>query len=740
MGYSAEDETLIKEKWDNLLLSCTKVCKNDEDWNFIKRAFFLAKEAHAGVRRRSGEPYLLHPIAVAQIVIDEIGLGVKSVVAALLHDVVEDTEYTVEDMERIFGPKIASMVDGLTKMSGVFNADTSEQAEYFRKVLLTLSDDVRVILIKIADRLHNMRTLGSMPLNKQIKITGETIYLFAPLAYRLGLYSIKSELEDLCMKYRFPQQYAEIKQKLEESEATRREFIDKFNAPIIAALNRDNFNYEISGRVKSIYSIWSKMQRKQIPFEEIYDLFAIRIVFKPLPFPSEKTQCWQIYSTITDIYAPKPDRLRDWISMPKANGYEALHSTVMGPDGVWVEVQIRTQRMEDIAERGFAAHWKYKKATISQDEDEFDKWLKRIRVALNSPTESAVEFLDNFKLSLYTSEIVVFTPKGESRKMPYGATALDFAYDIHSKIGNNAISAKINHKLEPVTTQINSGDQIEIITADNARPKPEWLDIVTTAKAKQAIKSFMKRERQHNIERGMQMLEDKMKSLDINLSGRVLRKIIPIYDSNTKEELYSKIGAGIISLDNLDKVLKTNSKSKILKFWTLFIPNKKEEDELDDDRLADTTPAKDTGENSEPQFIIAECCKPIPGDKVVGYRDPASGNIIVHKATCDELNRLAAQYGKHIVKDEIKWSQHKAMSYLVTADIRGLDRKGLLLELAKVVSDDFNINIREVNIHSHDGIFEGSVSLYVKDTESLNAVMDKLRIIKGIESVKRRLN
>ncbi len=740
MGYSAEDETLIKEKWDNLLLSCTKICKNDEDWNFIKRAFFLAKEAHAGVRRRSGEPYLLHPIAVAQIVIDEIGLGVKSVVAALLHDVVEDTEYTVEDMERIFGPKIASMVDGLTKMSGVFNADTSEQAEYFRKVLLTLSDDVRVILIKIADRLHNMRTLGSMPMNKQIKITGETIYLFAPLAYRLGLYSIKSELEDLCMKYRFPQQYAEIKRKLEESEASRREFIDKFNAPIVAALNRDNFNYEISGRVKSIYSIWSKMQRKQIPFEEIYDLFAIRIVFKPLPFPSEKTQCWQIYSTITDIYAPKPDRLRDWISMPKANGYEALHSTVMGPDGVWVEVQIRTQRMEDIAERGFAAHWKYKKATISQDEDEFDKWLKRIRVALNSPTESAVEFLDNFKLSLYTSEIVVFTPKGESRKMPYGATALDFAYDIHSKIGNNAISAKINHKLEPVTTQINSGDQIEIITADNARPKPEWLDIVTTAKAKQAIKSFMKRERQNNIERGMQMLEDKMKSLDINLSGRVLRKIIPIYDSNNKEELYSKIGAGIVSLDNLEKVLKMNSKSKILKFWTLFIPNKKnEEDDIDDDKLNDTT-LKDTDENNDPQFVIAECCKPIPGDKVIGYRDPATGNIIVHKATCDELNRLAAQYGKNIVKEEIKWSQHKAMSYLVTADIRGLDRKGLLLELAKVVSDDFNINIREVNIHSHDGIFEGSVSLYVKDTESLNAVMDKLRIIKGIESVKRRLN
>jgi len=736
MGYTAEDEALIKEKWDALLFSCTKICKNDEDWDFIKRAFFLAKEAHEGVRRRSGEPYLLHPIAVAQIVVDEIGLGVKSVVAALLHDVVEDTEYTVEDMERIFGPKIASMVDGLTKMSGVFNADTSEQAEYFRKVLLTLSDDVRVILIKIADRLHNMRTLGSMPMNKQIKITGETIYLFAPLAYRLGLYSIKSELEDLCMKYRFPQQYAEITQKLQESEASRKEFIDKFNAPIIEALDRDHFNYEISGRLKSVYSIWSKMQRKQIPFEEIYDLFAIRIVFKPLPFPSEKTQCWQIYSTITDIYTPKPDRLRDWISMPKANGYEALHSTVMGPDGVWVEVQIRTQRMEDIAERGFAAHWKYKHATISQDEDEFDKWLKQIRTALNSPTESAVDFLDNFKLSLYTSEIVVFTPKGESRKMPYGATALDFAYDIHSKIGNSAISAKINHKLEPITTQINNGDQIEIITADNARPKAEWLEAVTTGKAKQAIKSFLKRERQNNIERGMQLLGEKMKALNINLSGRVLQKIVPIYRCNNKEELYSKIGAGIISLDDLEKVLKINSKSKKLKFWTLFIPSKTE-DEGDE-----TDPNEPNPEPAapEPQFKIAECCKPIPGDKVIGYRDPATGDIIVHKATCDELNRLASQYGKNIVKEEIKWSQHKADSYLVTTQLRGIDRMGLLLDLANVVSNDFNINIREVNIHSHDGIFEGDISLYVRDAESLSAVMDKLRKIKGIESVKRTIN
>ena len=738
MDFTPEVERFIKEKLEEQLQSCTKISKNDEDWELIIRAFFLAKEAHGGVRRRSGEPYLLHPIAVAKIVVDEIGLGVKSVVAALLHDVVEDTEYTVEDMERIFGPKIAKMVDGLTKMSGVFNADTSAQAEYFRKVLLTLSDDVRVILIKIADRLHNMRTLGSMPTNKQIKITGETLYLFAPLAYRLGLYTIKSELEDLCMKYRFPVQYAELSEKLKATEEQREAFISKFNAPIIEALKRDHINFEISGRVKSLYSIWSKMQRKQIPFEEVYDLFAIRSVFQPLPFPSEKTQCWQIFSTITDIYTPKPDRLRDWISMPKANGYEALHSTVMGPDGVWVEVQIRTQRMEEIAERGFAAHWKYKNASLSNNEDELDRWLKKIRDALNGPTENAVDFLDNFKLSLYTSEIAVFTPKGEARKMPYGATALDFAYDIHSKIGNSAIGAKINHKIEPITTQINSGDQIEIITADNARPKAEWLDIVTTTKAKQAIKSFLKRERQNNIERGMKMLEERMQQLNTPLSGRVLRKIVPIYESNNKEELYSKIGAGIVDLKDLDKVLKVNATSKILKFWTLFI-NKKEDEEGDDAENPEPNSAKaeESATAGEPQFVMAECCKPIPGDSVVGYKDPASHRIIVHKSNCKELDRLAAQFGRNILKDEIKWSQHKAMSYLSTIELRGIDRTGILLDLAKTVSEDFSINIRQINIQTHDNIFEGTISLYVKDAEGLHAIMDKIRKIKGIDTVKR---
>lgn len=723
LGYSEEDERIIAEKWEELQASCAKICKNEEDRNFIRRAYFLAKEAHQGVRRRSGEPYLLHPIAVAKIAVDEIGLGVKSVVAALLHDVVEDTDYTVEDMERIFGHKIATMVDGLTKMSGVFNANTSEQAEYFRKVLLTLSDDVRVILIKIADRLHNMRTLGFMPVNKQIKITGETFHLFAPLAHRLGLYAIKSELEDLCLKYRFPKEYEEIRQKVEQTERERSEYIKRFNKPIIEALDRDGIKYEISGRVKSIYSIWSKMQRKQIPFEEIYDLFAIRIIFKSEPFPSEKTQCWQIYSSITDIYAPKPGRMRDWISMPKTNGYEALHVTVMGPDGIWVEVQIRSERMDEIAEKGFAAHWKYKKASISQNEDEFDRWLKKIRDALNGPNEDAVEFLDNFKLSLYTSEITVFTPKGEPRIMPVGATALDFAYDIHSKIGNKAIGAKINHKIEPITTPINNGDQIEIITADNAKPKAEWLGIVSTTKAKQAITSFLKREQQNNVERGIGIFEARLAKYNIKQSGRVLRKVIPAYDCTTKDEFYSKVGAGIISLNDLEKVLKSSSSSKVLKFWTLYIADK-----------------NGNQESNNEQFVRAECCDPIPGDQVVGFRDPETDEIIVHKATCPEIDRLASQYGRYIIKNEIKWSQHKSMSFLTSVEIRGIDRMGMLLDLSKVITDDFSINMRSVSISSHDGVFEGNLSLYVRDTESLNALLDRIRKIKGIETVKRLAN
>ena len=745
MEYSPQDEILIEEKWQELVEACraNKVCRKEDDWDFVRRAYFLAKEAHKGVRRRSGEPYIIHPIEVALIAVREIGLGKKSVVAALLHDVVEDTEYTIEDIERIFSPKIASMVDGLTKMAGVFNADSTEQAEYFRKVLLTLSDDVRVIIIKIADRLHNMRTLGAMPHHKQIKITSETIYLFVPLAYRLGLHAIKSELEDLCMRYRFPEEYAEIKRKIDETEPRRQQYIERFMAPIREVLDRNMFQYKMTARVKSIYSIWNKMRRKEIPFEEVYDLFAIRIVFKTLPFPSEKTQCWQIYSCVTDIYTPKPDRLRDWISIPKSNGYEALHSTVMGPDGIWVEVQVRTERMDDIAERGFAAHWKYKHASISQEEDGLDKWLRKVREALSSPTENAVEFLDNFKLSLYKSDIVVFTPKGEAHSLPYGASVLDFAYDVHTKIGSHAIGAKINHKMMPVTMRLNTGDQVEVITAESARPKAEWLDVVVTSKARQSIQDYLKSERQDNIEYGMQLLEQRLGEFNITLSGRVLRKLMPAYDCKNKDELYSKIGAGIITLDNIAVLLKENSSTKILKFWKLLLPGSKEEEDVDTE-LDDVAPTLDDTMHhraGEPEFCMAECCEPLPGDKVVGYRNPATGEITIHKSTCDTLVRLAAQSGDNIIKEsDIKWSQQKSISYLATIEVQGLDRAGIILDLTKLITTDFNINMRTISIHSHDGIFEGTIGIYVKDIDSLNVLLDNIRHIKGIDKVKRMLN
>lgn len=737
MEYSAEDERIIGEQFDKLMDSCKKICKDPGDLELIKKAFFVAKEAHKGVRRRSGEAYILHPLAVAQIVVDEIGLGAKSVIASLLHDVVEDTDYTVQDIENMFGHKIATMVDGLTKMSGVFQTSASAQAENFRKVLLTLSDDVRVILIKIADRLHNMRTLGSMPPQKQMKIISETIYLFAPLAHRLGLYAIKSELEDLSLKYRFPEEYKQIEAKINETEADRTKFIEKFNAPIIEKLKENDIDFEISGRVKSVYSIWSKMQRKHIPFEEIYDLFAIRIVFKPSPLIPEKSQCWHIYSLVTDIYKPKPDRIRDWVNIPKANGYEALHSTVMGPDGVWAEVQIRSTRMEEIAERGFAAHWKYKSQDISNDDGEFDRWMKQIRQALNSPTEDAVEFLDNFKLSLYTSEIVVFTPKGESRTLPQGATALDFAYDIHSRIGNSAIGAKINHKIESIFTPISSGDQIEIITSENVTPKADWLEHVSTTKAKQSIKNFLKKDKENNIKRGIEIFDKRIKEFGIIPSGRVFRKVLPAYESSTKDEFYSKLGAGIINLDNLPKILRENSASKILKFWTLQIPNPFKF-LSGEDKKKEAKKLKDGTGNEDIEFVIASCCNPIPGDEVAGYKNPETNKIEVHKKNCNELIKLAAQHGENLTP--VTWSSHMAMSYLSIIELQGIDRMGILMEIVQVITGELNINIRELHIQSHDGIFEAQISLYVKNINDLKMIIEKVQKIKGIEKINRVQN
>ena len=646
-NYTPEDELIIEQKYNELLASCNKICKSESDWDMIVKAFSLAKDAHKGVRRRSGEPYILHPIAVAKIVVDEVGLGVKSTVAALLHDVVEDTSYTVEDMENLFGPKVASMVDGLTKVSAALDEEASAQAETFRKILLTLSDDIRVILIKISDRLHNMRTLGSMPRNKQLKITSETMYLFAPLAYRLGLYAIKTELEDLSLKYMYPDQYAEIEAKMNATAAERNEFIERFITPIRERLTEAGIDFTVSGRVKTVFSVWSKMHRKQIPFEEIYDLFAIRIVFKPTDLVPEKSQCWHIYSLLTDIYPPKPDRIRDWVSFPKANGYEALHATLMRPDGIWAEVQIRSERMEEVAERGFAAHWKYKQA--HESDDEFDKWLKDVRAALSQPAGNAAEFLENVKMTLYMTEMVVFTPKGETKKMPVGATALDFAYEIHTNVGNTAIGAKINHKIESIYTPLTSGDQIQILTAETAHPTIEWLDHVNTVKAKQSIINYLKRVRQNNIERGISIFDRRMREFGIAPSARLFRKLLPAYECSNKDEFYSKLGSEIINLNDIDSVLRQNSKNKILKFWTFEVGADKRNKELVVSQMTDME-----GDDVQ-RFAIAECCNPIPGDNITGYRDPKSGVVVVHKTDCEELIRLGSQKGENLVSN-IKWA------------------------------------------------------------------------------------
>ena len=734
--FTSEEKKLFFSKYRLLLRNLYSFLER-EDIRKMKELMKRVVALDCYGRDKNGINGLLRNIDTALIATLEIGLKRTSVIALLLYRPVLKKAITIEEVEQKFGADVTLIIRRLLKTSDLYARNTAVNSENFHHLLFSFAEDVRVILLMIADRLCLMRMGKQMQEDDRIRLATEASYLYAPLAHRLGLYTIKSELEDLSLKYTDRKQYDFIKRKLNETKRSRDAYIAEFIAPIKRKLAAAGFKFDIKGRTKSIHSINNKLKKQQVEFEGIYDLFAIRIVLDT-PLEKERSECWQVYSIVTDMYQPNPKRMKDWISIPKSNGYESLHITVMGPQNKWVEVQIRTQRMEEIAERGFAAHWKYKNASLSNNEDELDRWLKKIRDALNGPTENAVDFLDNFKLSLYTSEIAVFTPKGEARKMPYGATALDFAYDIHSKIGNSAIGAKINHKIEPITTQINSGDQIEIITADNARPKAEWLDIVTTTKAKQAIKSFLKRERQNNIERGMKMLEERMQQLNTPLSGRVLRKIVPIYESNNKEELYSKIGAGIVDLKDLDKVLKVNATSKILKFWTLFI-NKKEDEEGDDAENPEPNSAKaeESATAGEPQFVMAECCKPIPGDSVVGYKDPASHRIIVHKSNCKELDRLAAQFGRNILKDEIKWSQHKAMSYLSTIELRGIDRTGILLDLAKTVSEDFSINIRQINIQTHDNIFEGTISLYVKDAEGLHAIMDKIRKIKGIDTVKR---
>ncbi|MBS2213389.1 bifunctional (p)ppGpp synthetase/guanosine-3',5'-bis(diphosphate) 3'-pyrophosphohydrolase [Carboxylicivirga mesophila] len=728
-----EEDKMIREQFNALIDACPR-CQTPENRKLVTKAFELAHEAHMGMRRKSGEPYILHPIEVARIAAEEIGLGTKGVIAAILHDVVEDTDYTVEDLQNIFGEKIASIVAGLTKLEGVFDQSSSIQAENFRKLLLTMVEDVRVILIKLADRLHNMRTLNSMPEHKRLKIAGETLYFYAPLAHRLGLYAIKTELEDLSLKYELPQVFNNLSQKVKDSEEQHVEFINNFKAPIEERLKAEGYEFDVVGRHKSVYSIWSKMQKKDLPFEEIYDVLAIRVVFKPKSHLPEKTQCWAIYSMITDIYKPKPDRLRDWVSTPKANGYEALHSTVMGPDGKWVEIQIRTTRMDEIAERGFAAHWKYKGQ--KEKESELDKWLEMIKELLDNPDADSLEFLDDFKLNLFASEIMIFTPKGDVKVMPKGATALDFAFDIHTDIGYKCIGAKVNFKLVPLSHQLKSGDQVEIITSEKQQPKYEWLSFVTTAKAKTRIKNAFKEERKSIIAKGERILEQELHKKKLTINSRILKKILDYHKISKRDELYFKIGKGSIKLDDLHKILSTKSRNKWIRYWKLnfgMSTNKPEEVKPEPSKKKTQVVLSDNDEQD--QFTIADCCNPIPGDDILAFMDE-SDQIILHSRKCPVALKLMSSQGNRIVSAQ--WESHKILSYLALINLSGIDQMGIVSKITKVISEDQNVNMRSINIESHDGIFEGNIYLYIHNTEDLNNLILNIMKIKGVHNVNRQ--
>ncbi|MCQ2204118.1 MAG: RelA/SpoT family protein [Bacteroidales bacterium] len=731
-----EQEELARKQVLDLIAQCPRCHQNEEEVQMIRKAFELANDAHRGMKRKSGELYIFHPVAVARVAAFEIGLGAKSVTAALLHDVVEDTDITLGDLESLFGSKVAAIVDGLTKLEGVFDQSASLQAENFRKLLVSMIEDVRVILVKLADRLHNMRTLSSMPEHKRYKIAAETLYIYAPIAHRLGLFNIKSELEDLSLKYEHPMEYEEIVKKLQDSAVSYQNVIDCVSAPIKERLNMQGYEYTLKARPKSIYSIWRKMQTKNVPFEEIYDIFAMRIIFKPHEGLSEKAQCWNIYSIITDLYQPKPDRLRDWVSMPKANGYEALHTTVMSPGGRWVEVQIRTERMNDIAERGFAAHWKYKE---DGKESEIDNWLKSVRDMLETAESDSMEFLDSVKLNLFSQEMMIFTPKGEVKVMPVGATALDFAFEIHSKLGYHCIGAKVNYKLEPLSHELKSGDQVEIITSDRQTPKYEWMNFVTTVKAKTCIKEIFREERHEFIVKGEQVLTDELQKRKLSINARILKKLMRTYHVTTREELYYQIGKGTVKLDNIEKSLTQKSTSKWVKMWRLtFGGNQEDEFEEDDDIDSISVPKSKKivlSDEAEKQYTIASCCNPIPGDDVVAFLDD-DNSIVLHSRRCPECIKLMSSRGDRIVSAQ--WESHKVLSYLVVIELSGIDRQGLVSEVTKIISMEQKVNMRSVHFESHDGVFSGSIYLYIYDTVDLQTLIDKLMQVKGVYKVVRK--
>ncbi|MDC3390215.1 bifunctional (p)ppGpp synthetase/guanosine-3',5'-bis(diphosphate) 3'-pyrophosphohydrolase [Flavobacteriales bacterium] len=721
-----KEKNEILNKYRSLLRSCAdKTDKSDK--KIIRNAFDLAVNAHKDMRRKSGEPYIYHPIAVAHIAAKEIGLGTTSIICALLHDVVEDTDYTLDDIEKKFGKKVAQIIDGLTKIQDVFDKNVSLQAENFKKMLLTLSDDVRVILIKLADRLHNMRTLDSMPVHNKLKIASETLFLYAPLAHRLGLYSIKTELEDLGLKYTKPEIYKAIAQELNETKEDRKKYITKFIKPIKAKLKETDLKYLMRGRPKSIFSIRNKMIKTGVNFDKVFDKFAIRIIIDSL-IENEKSDCWKIYSIVTDCYKPNPDRLRDWISTPKANGYESLHTTVMGDNGKWVEVQIRSKRMDEIAEKGYAAHWKYKQE--GSKDSSLDVWIEKIRELLTNPENNAVDFIDDFKLNLYSGEIYVFTPKGDLKTLPRGGTALDFAFEIHTDIGLKCMGIKVNGKLVSLSHNLQSGDQVEVITSQKQRPREDWLRFVATSRAKSKIKSALKEDKREIATIGKEIAERKLKLLKISLTTQTENELIRYFDANTTLNLYFQFGTGSISNSAIKEFvrLKKGGWYQSIKNRIYGQPSFKKEDKKsskiivfnEDDEILD--------------YKMAACCNPIPGDLIFGFLTVMDG-IKVHRSDCPNSIQLRSNYAYRIL--QAKWISEQEIDFIASISIKGIDSLGLMNKVTQIISNQMNVNIKSINIKTDDGIFDGVITLKVHNVEFLNDLTIKLKSLEEISSITR---
>ena len=740
------DEQMVNDAFQHLLDSYL-ASRHRKKVDIITKAFNFARQAHKGVRRLSGEPYILHPIAVAQIACEEVGLGSTSICAALLHDVVEDTDYTTEDIENIFGPKIAQIVDGLTKISGgIFGEQASAQAENFKKLLLTMSDDIRVILIKICDRLHNMRTLQSQPANKQYKIAGETLYIYAPLSNRLGLYKIKSELENLSFQYEHPDEYNSIKTKLASTEASRHELFDQFTAPIEESLRQMGVKYQIKERVKTPYSIWNKMQNKHVTFDEVYDILAVRIIFTPEKREEEINECFNIYVAISKIYKSHPDRLRDWLSHPKANGYQALHVTLMSKQGRWIEVQIRSDRMDEIAEQGFAAHWKYKdgmEKEFTEDETELNEWLRTIKEILDDPQPDAMDFLDAIKLNLFASEIFVFTPKGEIKTMPTGCTALDFAFSIHTFLGSHCIGAKVNHKLVPLSHKLQSGDQVEILTSKSQHVQASWINFVSTAKARAKIQAILRRNGREIQKQGEDILDEFLKKNDIENTLAVADKLAAFHESRNREDFFQALGDKTILLGekDLDELNGKNS-SDSKKGWRRLVPflgknkaKKEDANQIDyfvvPEKFNRKKPIFINDENIN-QYRFRHCCHPIPGDDILGFIDNKH-RIEIHKRDCPVANKLKTSYGNRIL--DAKWDMHKRLFFDATIHIEGIDRMGMVMDISSIISSQMNVNIHKFSITSEEGVFNGDIEIRVHDREDVKTIIDQLKKIDGLQEV-----